>query len=116
MPVERIGTCNRCGICCERLVEWQMTQVDPENPKRLGGKLHRKVCVYLDGKAGVGKTTTCSIISGDVDIDTIPEHHRAYHLKECLDYPDKDDSSEWDGSGPRGVTDVCAFIKIIIQD
>lgn len=111
-----IGSCNRCGICCERLVEWQMTQVDPENPKRKAGKLHTGVCVYLDGKAGVGKTTTCLIMSGVIDLETVPAHHKMYYLRECEDYPDKDDPSEWDDLGPLGVTDVCAFRKIVVQD
>lgn len=119
-----LDTCNRCGICCERLVEWQMTQADPDDPR---GQLHRGKCVYLDGNAGEGKTTSCEIRDGTVDIDTVPAHHKAYYLRECQPradnpntWPDPDDPAHWPESGtgtmkPRGVEDTgCSFRKVVI--
>ena len=122
-----VDQCNRCGLCCERLVSWQMTQEDPDNPKLLGGKLHRKTCFYLDGKAGKGKTTSCKITDGTVDIDTIPEYHKEYYLRECQPradnphtWPDPNDPAHWpvDDTGtmkPRGLEDTgCSFRKVVI--
>jgi hypothetical protein len=113
----RIGTCNRCGLCCEGgFVEWQMTQEDPANPK---GKLMKNKCYYLSGNPGNIGATTCDIMEGDVDIDTIPLYHKEFYLRECEHYPDKEDPKVWGGAGgrPIGVDNLCAFIlQILVQD
>lgn len=86
-----------------------MTHADPDDPR---GQFFRGKCVYLDGNPGHG-ITTCTIRSGGVDIDTIPQFHKDYYNRECLDYPDPEDESEWGGAGgrPRFVDDVCAFLR-----
>ena len=111
---ERLGSCNRCGLCCEGgFVEWQMTQADPANPK---GKLMKAKCNYLSGNPGTPGATTCDIMDGTVDIDTIPTYHKDFYLRECADYPEPNDESEWGGAGgrPIGVDTVCAFLRQIL--
>lgn len=118
-----LNYCNRCGLCCEMLIEWQMTHADPDDPH---GQLHKGVCVYLDGKAGEGKITSCEITDGTVDIDTIPAHHKMYYLRECAPHdgfngtwPNPDDPKHWPTSGslrkPRGVESTgCSFRKVTV--
>lgn len=93
-----------------------MTQTDPLNPK---GQLFKDKCVYLVGTPGHG-TTSCKIMAGDVDIATIPEFHRNFYNNECIDYPNKNDPTEWSGSGVniKPIVDgrgACAFRRIIIN-
>lgn len=107
-----IGACNRCGLCCARgMLDWRMTHDDPDN---WHGQQFKRKCVYLKGNPGVGKTTSCKIMTAEVDIDTIPTFHREYYLRECPDYPSPLDPTEWSGDGPVGVVDVCAFRKFTI--
>lgn len=118
-----VNQCNRCGICCTRLIEWQMTQADPDKPK---GQLHKGKCVYLSGQAGEGKTTSCEIRDGTVDIETIPLHHKNYYIRECAPFdgyngtwPNPDDPAHWPTTGtivkPLGLEDTgCTFRKVIV--
>lgn len=109
-----IGTCNRCGICCVRLIDWRMAQADPDNPKLI--KRGQQACVYLDGKPGVGKTTTCLITSGSVDIETVPAFHKKYYLEECITFPNRDKDGHWGGVGgrPIDIDDVCVFVRAVL--
>ena len=111
--------CNRCGLCCERLITWQMTQKDPDDPKTTPPGLFRGVCVYLDGKPGIGKTTSCEITDGTVNINDIPQYHRDYYNKNCgifdddpTAWPNKNDEDDWGTIRPIGVEDVCSFRRI----
>ena len=110
----RRGTCNRCGLCCEGgFVEWQMTQADPDNPK---GKLGKAKCYYLSGNPGNIGGTSCDIMDGTVDIDTIPQYHKDFFIRECAPYPDANDEKHWGGVGgrPIGVDSLCAFLRQVL--